>query len=134
MADANAYWSFNEIGNDWWGNDLYATMEEAEAEGWKWAKERGLDAFVIGKCEFVPIPTKVDLYGLFEELDYEYFQEAEVDDYDFSLYWDSVKPENEENLKRLSAKITEALEEYIEAAKITSPFYKITHTWKVKRQ
>lgn len=130
--DANTYWSFNKPGDEYWNNDLCDTMKEAEVEGRKWAKEHGLSAFIIGECKYVPIPTEINLDELFENLDDEYFEEAEVDEYDFYPYWDSRTPENEEYMKRLSTKITEALKEYVEAAKITTPYYRVTDTYRVE--
>lgn len=124
--DKNTYWSFNKPGDEHWNNDLYDTIEEAEVEGRIRAKAEDLSAFVIGKCEPVPIPTAVNIDELFEMLDENYFNEAEMDDYDFSPYWDSRTPENAEHRERLSAKITEALKEYVEAAKITSSYYRVT--------
>ncbi|MBU5306078.1 hypothetical protein [Eubacterium callanderi] len=132
VMDANTYWSFNKPGDEYWNNDLCDTMEEAEAEGRKWAKEHGLSAFVIGECKYVPIPTVVDLDDLFERLDYDYFYLNEIDDYDFYPYRDSDTPENGEHRKRLSAKMTEALKEYVEAAKITSSRYSVVNIYRVE--
>lgn len=122
----NIYWSFNRIGDDCWVHDLCDSKEEAETIGRTWAKENGLSAFMVGKCECIPIPTEIDIESLFEMLDKDYFNEAEMDDYDFCLYWDSRTPENAEHRERLSTKITGALKEYVEAAKITSSYYRVT--------
>lgn len=130
--DANTYWSFNKPGDEYWNNDLCGTTEEAEAEGRKWAKEHGLSAFVIGECKYVPIPTVADIDKLFEMLDEDYFNEAEMDDYDFCPYWDSRTPENAEHRERLSTRITEALEEYVKTAKITSSRYSVVNIYRVE--
>ena len=130
--DTNTYWSFNKPGDEYWNNDLCDTMEEAKAEGRKWAKEHGFSAFVVGKCESILIPTKIDIDSLFERLDENYFNEAEVDDYDFCPYWDSRTPENAEHIERLSTRITEALEEYVKTAKITSSRYSVVNIYRVE--
>ena len=130
--DTNTYWSFNKPGDEYWNNDLYDTIEEAKAEGRKWAKEHGVSAFVIGECKHVPIPTEINLDELFENLDDEYFEEAEADDYDFCPYWDSRTPKNAEHRERLSTKITEALKEYVEATKITSSRYRVTKIYRLE--
>lgn len=122
----NIYWSFNRIGDDCWVHDLCDTKEEAETIGRIWAKKCGFSAFAVGKFEGIHIPTVVNIDELFEMLDENYFNEAEMDDYDFSPYWDSRTPENAEHRERLSAKIADALEEYVKAAKITSPYYRVT--------
>lgn len=129
--DTNTYWSFNRIGDDCWVHDLCDTKEEAETIGRTWAKENGLSAFMVGKCEPIPIPIKIDIDSLFEMLDEDYFNEAEMDDYDFCPYWDSRTPENAKHRERLSTKITEALKEYVEAAKITGSNYRVTSTYKI---
>lgn len=126
------HWSFNYINNEYWNNGSYSTKEEAEEAGRIWAKEEGLTAFEVGRCEHIPIPTVVDLDELFERLDYDYFYLNEIDDYDFYPYQDSNMPENEEHRKRLSAKTTEALEEYVEAAKITSSYYRVVNIYRVE--
>lgn len=128
----DTYWSFNKPGDEYWNNDLCDTMEEAEAEGRKWAREHGLSAFVIGECKYVPIPTEINLDELFENLDDEYFEEAEADEYDFYPYWDSRTPENAEHRERLSTRITEALEEYVKTAKITSSRYSVVNIYRVE--
>jgi len=130
--DTNIYWSFNYIGDECWGHDLFDSVEDAEAEGRDWAKEWGISEFVVGKCEYTPIPTKINIPTLFEMLDEDYFNEAEIDDYEFRPYWDSITPENAEHRERLSAKITEALKEYVDATKITSPYYRVTDTYTVE--
>lgn len=130
--DTNTYWSFNKPGDEYWNNDLCDTMEEAEAEGRKWAKAEGLDTFVIGECEYFSIPTVVDLDDLFERLDYDYYCSNELDDYDFYPYQDSAIADNEGHRKRLSAKMTEALKEYVEAAKIMSSRYRVVNTYTVE--
>lgn len=132
MMDTNTYWSFNRIGDDCWVHDLCDSAEEAEAEGCDWAKEWSFSAFVVGKCECTPIPTKINIASLFEMLDEDYFNEAETDDYDFRPYWDSITLENAEHRERLSAKITEALKEYVETAKIVSVNYRVTDTYRVE--
>lgn len=129
--DTNIYWSYNRIGEEYWGHDLCDSKEEAEAEGHDWAKEWELSAFVVGKCEYTPIPTKINIPTLFEMLDEDYFNEAEIDDYEFRPYWDSITPENAEHRERLSAKITEALKEYVDAAKIVSVNYRVADTYRV---
>lgn len=130
--NTNTYWSFNRIGDDCWVHDLCDTKEEAESIGRAWAKKCGFSAFAVGKCECIPIPTEIDIDSLFEMLDEDYFNEAEMDDYDFCPYWDSRTPENAEHGERLSTKITEALKEYVEAAKITGSNYKVTRTYKIE--
>lgn len=130
--DTNIYWSYNRIGEEYWGHDLCDSKEEAEAEGHDWAKEWGLSAFVVGRCEYIPIPTEISIASLFGMLDEDYSSEAETDDYDLSPYWDSWTPENAEHRERLSAKITEALKEYVDATKITSPYYRVTDTYTVE--
>lgn len=130
--DANTYWSFNKPGDEYWNNELCDTMEEAEAEGRKWAKENGFSAFMVGKYELIQIPTVVDLDDLFERLDYDYFCINEMDDYDFYPYQDSITPENAEHRERLSTRITEALEEYVKTAKITSSRYSVVNIYRVE--
>lgn len=130
--NTNTYWSFNKPGDEYWNNDLCDTMEEAEVEGRIWAKAEGLSAFVIGKCEYFSIPTVVDLDDLFERLDCDYCCLNEIDDYDFYPYRDSDTPENGDHRKRLSAKMTEALKEYVEAAKITSSYYRVVNIYRVE--
>lgn len=125
-------WSFNYIDDEYWNQDLYDSKEEAEEAGRTWVKEQGLIAFEVGRCERIPIPTVVDLDDLFERLDYDYFYSNEFDEYDAYPYQDSDTPENGEHRKRLSAKITEALKEYVEAAKITSSCYKVMSMYRVE--
>lgn len=132
MMDANTYWSFNYINDEYWNNDSYDSKEEAEESGRIWAKEEGLIVFEVGRCEHIPIPTVVDLDDLFERLDYDYFYSNEFDDYDFYPYQGSATSENEKHRKRLSAKITEALKEYVEAAKITSSYYSVVNIYRVE--
>lgn len=132
MSNNIDFWSFNEIGNDWWGNDLYDTKEEAVAEGKKWAKESGLSKFNIGQCRYVQIPTEIDIDYLFEKLDERYIENAEMDDDDFSPYWESRTPENVEHRKRLSTKVSKALKEYVEYTKITSHHYRIVRVYEVE--
>lgn len=132
--DTNTYWSFNYINNEYWNNDSYDSKEEAEESGRILAKEEGLIAFEVVRCEHIPIPTVVDLDDLFERLDYDYFYSNEFDDYDFYPYQGSATSENEKHRKRLSAKITEALKEYVEAAKITSSYYRVVNTYRVSVQ
>ncbi|WP_133965162.1 hypothetical protein [Eubacterium limosum] len=129
---SGTHWSFNYINDEYWNNDSYDSKEEAEDAGRIWAKEEGLIAFEVGECEYVPIPTVVDLDDLFERLDYDYFYSNEFDDCDFYPYQDSVTLESEVYRKKLSAKITEALEEYVEAAKITSSHYRVVNMYRVE--
>lgn len=132
MNNNSEFWSFNRIDDECWVHDLCDSKEEAETIGRIWAKKCGFSAFMVGKCECTPIPTEIDIDSLFEMLDEDYFNEAEMDDYDFSPYWESRTPENAEHKERLNAKITEALKEYVEAAKITSSFYRVTQIYKVE--
>lgn len=127
-----ALWSFNRIGDDCWVHDLCDSKEEAETIGRTWAKENGFSAFMVGKCKCIPIPTEIDIESLFEMLDKDYFNEAEMDDYDFCPYWDSRTPENAEHRERLSTRITEALEEYVKIAKITSSRYSVVNIYRVE--
>lgn len=127
-----ALWSFNRIGDDCWVHDLCDSKEEAETIGRIWAKENGFSAFMVGKCKCIPIPTEIDIESLFEMLDKDYFNEAEMDDYDFCPYWDSRTPENAEHRERLSTRITEALEEYVKTAKITSSRYSVVNIYRVE--
>lgn len=128
----DTHWSFNYINDEYWNNDSYDSKEEAEESGRIWAKEEGLIAFEVGRCEHIPIPTVVDLDDLFERLDYDYFYSNEFDDYDFYPYQGSATSENEKHRKRLSAKITEALKEYVEATKITSSYYRVVNIYRVE--
>lgn len=130
----DTHYSFNYINNECWNNDSYDSKEEAEESGRIWAKEEGLIAFEVGRCEPAPIPTMVDLDDLFYRLDCDYFYLNEIDDCDFYPYQDSNTPENREHQERLSAKITEALEEYIEAAKITSSYYRVVNIYRVEAE
>lgn len=128
----DTHWSFNYINNEYWNNDSCDSKEKAEELGRIWAKEEGLVAFEVGECAHIPIPTVVDLDELFERLDCDYFYSNEIDDCDFYPYQGSNTPENEEHLKRLSAKMTEALKEYVEAAKITSSYYRVVNIYRVE--
>lgn len=132
MMKNESFWSYNYVNNEFWNNDLCDTKEEAEAEGRIWAKEQDIDMFEVGMCEEVPIPTEIDIDYLFEKLDETYFDNTEMDGYDFSPYWESRTPENAEHIEALSAKITEALEEYVAAAKVTSHCYRVAKKFRVE--
>lgn len=117
-------WSFNVEGNDLWENDLYDTREEAENNGRNWAIEKGLARFAVGKFECVPIPTEMYIDNIFENLDDEYCNACCNPDADLEPFYESNIPENKEAQERLSEKIREAIQAYVNEVGIISNWYR----------
>lgn len=121
-------WSFEKENVEDWRHELYDTLEEAEKNGQEWAIEKGLERFAVGKFEPVPIPTDIELENLFESLDNRYYNACGDPDADLGPFYESDTPENKEAQERLSKKLSETIQEYVDEAGIVSNWLEVVET------
>lgn len=105
-------WTFNTTDCGFWSHEGFATKEEAI----KAAKDfYGNEAYVyVGQCKMVPLPTYVDVDGIFEQLNDTYAEDCS--EYDDFLFTD-VKTEDHQWLE---AKLQDLIQEFYEKAGVKS--------------
>lgn len=104
-------WSWNETNSDTWSNGIFETKEETIQDALdclKWRQGSLLTnnpVIYIGRCEFVPFRTDVDVDRIMEELNECYYDDSGCDTY---IYEDVT----EEQRKWLEDKLSDLMEEF----------------------
>lgn len=108
-------WTWNRERDYYWGNGMFDTKEEAVQE----AKNSGYTDFYIGECETIPLRVDVDPDRILEELDENYHDDSDCDEY---IYEDV----SDEDRKWLADRLSDLMYEFHERAKIEPRWFKVT--------
>lgn len=103
-------WSWNETYSDDWTHGVFDSKEEAieDALGTKAAfNVRFMDKIKIGRCEYAPLPTRVDSERILCDLDETYCNETDCEYY---IYEDVT----DEQTKWLEDKLSDLMVEFHE--------------------
>lgn len=118
------YWSWNEVDDDVWRNGTFNSKEEAlkdaiysidEIKGYL---ETDTPTIYLGKCEYVPLRTDVDVERVLEYLDEEYCEDTGCENYIYEGVTD-------EQFKWLENKFSELMEEFHKMANINPGWFNV---------
>lgn len=112
-------WSWNYPNNDWWNHDLFDTKEEAVADA-KENYEVHNENICVGQCYRIPLPTCIDTDMLFEDLDNQYHEDSDDDDF---LFEDVTKEQGLE----LEDELEKVLKKFYKKINLQSPSWSVNH-------
>lgn len=118
-------WSWNATACDDWMNGIFDTKEEAIQDALKnireirYIQKTYTPTIILGKCEYVPLRTDVDVERVLEYLDEEYCEDTGCENYIYEGVTD-------EQFKWLENKFSEVMEEFHKMAKINPGWFNVT--------
>lgn len=102
-------WSWNETYRDDWTHGTFSSREDAiedalvTKKAWN-ISDKLIGIIHVGKCEYIPFPTSVDVERVLEDIDEQYYSETGYEDY----IYDGVSNEDIEWLEdKMSALMCE---------------------------
>lgn len=113
-------WSWNEVDDDIWTNGTFDSREEALEDAIHSIDyiETDTHTIFLGKCEYVPLRTDVDVERVLEYLDEEYCEDTGCENYIYEGVTD-------EQFKWLENKFSEVMEEFHKMAKINPGWFNV---------
>lgn len=118
-------WSWNEVDDDTWTHGTFNSREEAlddaanSIEDVKSYLETDTPFIYIGKCQYVPLRTDVDVERVLNYLDEEYCEDTGCEEY----IYESV---TDEQFKWLENKFSEVMCEFHKMADIKPGWFTVT--------
>lgn len=121
-------WSWNEMDDEIWIHGTFHSKEEAIKDAVSSLKAGIIDTSVIylGKCEYVPLRTDVDVEKVLEELDEAYYEDTccEAADYLYENVTD-------EQFQWLQNKFSEIMKEFHKKINLEPGWFNVTNVEKV---
>lgn len=116
-------WSWNEIYSDDWMHGTFSSREEAIEEALATKKawninDKLIGTIHIGKCEYVPVPTSVDVERILENIDEQYCSETDCENY----IYDGV---SNEDIEWLEDKMSELMCEFHQRIKLQPGWFRV---------
>lgn len=112
-------WSWTETNWDDWSHGTFNSREEAIEDAFAYFDGKILPYIYVGKCEYVPLRTDVDIERVLEYLDKAYCEDTGCEDY----IYDGV---TDEQFKWLEDKFSEVMEEFHKIANINPGWFNVT--------
>ena len=123
-------WSWNEVDDDTWTHGTFNSREEAlkdaifSIEDVRSYLETDDPIIYLGKCQYVPLRTDVDVERVLEYLDEAYCEDTGCENY----IYDGV---TDEQFKWLENKFSEVMEEFHKMANINPGWFNVTDIEKI---
>ena len=118
-------WSWNEVDDDTWTHGTFNSREEAlkdaicSIEDVRSYLDTDDPTIYLGKCQYVPLRTDVDVERVLEYLDETYCEDTGCENY----IYDGV---TDEQFKWLEEKFSEVMEEFHKMANIRPGWFNVT--------
>ena len=123
-------WSWNEVDDDTWTHGTFNSREEAlkdaiySIEDVRSYLETDTPTIYLGKCQYVPLRTDVDVERVLEYLDEAYCEDTGCENY----IYESV---TDEQFKWLEDKFSEVMEEFHKMANINPGWFNVNEIEKI---
>ena len=117
-------WSWNEVDDDTWTHGTFNSKEEALKDAEFYFRDINgkmyYNPFIyVGKCQYVPLRTDVDVERVLEYLDEAYCEDTGCENYIYEGVTD-------EQFKWLEEKFSEVMEEFHKMANISPGWFNVT--------
>lgn len=116
-------WSWSETYSDDWTHGTFSSREEAIEDALGFRRSWNInDKFTriihVGKCEYVPVPTSVNVERIFEDIDEQYCSETGCENY----IYDGV---SDKDIEWLEDKMSELMCEFHQRIKLQPGWFRV---------